>query len=362
MSHQLAKELVSLGHEVDTLTMSYRGSVRYEEQDGVHIYRVPSIRIRKGMCQTHEMLLYDLSAMLFAFKFHRKKKYDICHTHFIIPTGLVALLLKRLTGLPYIITAHGSDIPGHNPIKFSTQHSLIKPIWKAVARDAEMIVSPSNDLKRTIHFTDPSLRVEVISNGFHPEKFTPRENKEHIILMVGRLLKFKGYQYVLQALKDIDTKGYRIFIAGDGTYRPHLERIADELHEDRVSFLGWVHPQKLQELYERSSIFILASECESFGLVLLEAMSAGCAVISTAIETCSEVVGDAAITVQPRDVDGLGRAIASLVSNPERVREMSKKGRERVARYFHWNNIALKYETLLSSIIAETQVLLVKEK
>ncbi len=343
VSHQLARELVGLGHEIDVLTMSYKGSKRYEVIDGVNVFRVPSIRMNKGMCLTHEMAIYDLSALYFALKMIRKKTYDLCHAHFIIPTGVVAFLIKKLTGLPYVLTAHGSDVPGHNPIKFSTQHKFVDPVWNVVASNASHIISPSQNLKDTILNVKDDLDVTIIPNGFYSETFDPYKTKTNIILMVGRLLKFKGYQHVLNAVKDMDLNGFRILIAGDGTYLPNLEAIERLLEPGKVTFLGWMDPKDLKKLYERSKIFILASECESFGLVLLEAMSAGCAVITTNIPTCSEVIGEAGLTVNPGDVQGIREALKTLINDEIEMNKYSTMGIERVTTHFHWKDITKQY-------------------
>lgn len=350
VSHQLAKELVKMEHNVDVLTMSYRNAQSFEQKDGVNIHRVPSIRAQKGMCQPHEMAIYVLSALVFALRLQKKKKYDLCHTHFIIPTGFTAFLLNKISGLPYIITAHGSDVPGHNPLKFSTQHKFLKPLWNVITKNASAIVSPSENLKRTILKAGGALDVTIIPNGFHPEKFNPEKEKEKIILMAGRLLKFKGYQYVLKAVKNMDLKGYKVIIAGDGTYKPYLKEITKEIEPGKVKFLGWVHPDILQRLYEKASIFVLASECESFGLVLLEAMSAGCAVVTTNIETCSEIVDDAGIVVPLHDVEAIKNALSTLIDNKNLMYHLKEKGVKRVKNHYHWRDIAKQYDSILSEV------------
>ena len=57
-------------------------------------------------------------------------RYDVNHTHFIVPTGLLARLLKSWTGLPFVVTIHGSDVPGYNPDRFGLEHRLLGPLWR----------------------------------------------------------------------------------------------------------------------------------------------------------------------------------------------------------------------------------------
>ena len=139
----LSKELVKLGYGVDVITMGFKGLKKYEVVDGINVYRVPCLRSKKEICHTYEMLTYVVSAIPKALQLIRQKKYDINHTHFIIPTGVVSYILKKLTCLRYIITSHGSDVQGYNPDRFKLQHKLIKPLWTRIVANADVIVSPS---------------------------------------------------------------------------------------------------------------------------------------------------------------------------------------------------------------------------
>ena len=116
-----------MGHEVDVVTMRYEGLPKFEVIEGINIYRVPCFRSRKDYCKTYEMASYIFSALPLIFKLVRSRNYDINHTHFIIPTGVLSLLIKKVTGLPYVITSHGSDVPGYNPDRFHNDHTLIRP-------------------------------------------------------------------------------------------------------------------------------------------------------------------------------------------------------------------------------------------
>ena len=146
----LTKELVKLGHEVDLVTMGFRGLPKYEEINGTNIYRVPCFRNRESICSTHEMVSYALSAIPFAVRLVKRKQYEINHTHFILPDGFVSYLLKKMIKLPYIITAHGSDVPGYNPDRFIIDHKILSPLWKKIVYNADQIVCLSESLKSLV--------------------------------------------------------------------------------------------------------------------------------------------------------------------------------------------------------------------
>ena len=95
VTYEIARKYVQLKNQVDVLTMHYKGLPPFEVIDGIRVYRVRCIRKRKEICHTHEMASFILSSLLFLRKFLRNKKYDICHCHFLIPTGILALWIKK---------------------------------------------------------------------------------------------------------------------------------------------------------------------------------------------------------------------------------------------------------------------------
>ncbi len=350
VTKSLSEELVKFGHTVDVVTMGFKGLKEKEEINGVTIYRVPCIRKKQGVCQTHEMLSYCYSAFRFLPKLLSENKYDICHTHFIIPTGIVSYLNKNK--IPYIITSHGSDVPGHNPNRFSLQHKLLKPIWKKVIKNAERVVIPSNYLKKLVLESVNTDNLTVIPNGLdiNSFNFNPSE-KDKKILLVSRLFEFKGFQYFLDAIRDIDID-YEINIVGDGPYKRALIEKSKTV-KTQLNFLGWLDNKSIgyKKLYESSSIFIHPSSAESFGVVLLEAMSSGCAIITTNNSGCSEVVDDAALLIRPMSSDDIRDALINLVNDDKLRNELAFKARRRVEENFTWKIIAKQYVSVYEDVI-----------
>ena len=132
VSYEIAKGYVNLGHKIDVVTMGFKGLPNFENMDGINVYRVKCLRSKKELCHPIEMLSYIISARLFLKKHLRENKYDINHTHFIIPTGLISLWLKKNFGIPYIITSHGSDVPGFNNDRFLFLHRFTKLLLKII--------------------------------------------------------------------------------------------------------------------------------------------------------------------------------------------------------------------------------------
>jgi glycosyltransferase involved in cell wall biosynthesis len=347
VTYNLAKELVRQGHEVDVVTMRYKGLKKVEDSDGIRIYRVRCLRKKQEICYTREMLTYVVSACLFTMKLTRKKNYDVVHCHFIIPTGIVGYLLKKFRGLPYVTTSHGSDIQGYNPERFKLQHKIVSPIWMLVARNASKLIAVSNYLKGLILESADIDNISVIYNGQDTDGEIADKTKNRILLL-SRILERKGFQYFLHAIKDLDLHEWEINIVGDGPYLDELKRIAGELNL-QVRFPGFKKGEELEEFYRRASIFIFPSAREAFPVVLLEALSAGCAIITTDIESCKEVVGDSALFVRPECPDEIRKALEKLLSDSELRCELGKKAIQRVHR-FSWAQIASDYVKVYAEV------------
>lgn len=348
---QLCRLFARRGHEVDVVTMHYKGLPRREKREGVRLERVPALRKHAATCETHEMLSFVLSAWPRVAWRLLRGRYDVVHLHFIIPTGLLAWLATRTARVPYVITPHGSDIPGYNPDRFQSEHRMTTPLLKLILRNAAMIATPSQYLRGLLIDACGPFEVQHIPNGIDVDRFEPRP-KQKRILMTGRLLPRKGFQHVLTALEGI-ADGWEIHIAGDGPLREEMEAQAKRLNLP-VSFHGWVANDSdlLRELYETSAIFCLPSERENASISLLEAMLAGMAVVTSNVTGCPETVGDTGIVVPPTDPEALREALKPLLADETLCAEYGARARQRVLDTFDWEVIGEQYLRELERIAA----------
>ena len=119
------------------------------------------------------------------------------------------------TGPPYIITAHGSDVPGYNPDRFNLIHYAIRIPWRKIVHNSRMVISPSNFLIDLIK-KHINIDVNLIPNGYNfKQDITP--SKKNMILVVARMFERKGIQFFLKAIENLKTD-WKIVIAGDGPY------------------------------------------------------------------------------------------------------------------------------------------------
>ncbi|GAC1647619.1 MAG: glycosyltransferase [Herpetosiphon sp.] len=340
VTEALASHLVAGGHEVDVVTMSYRGLPGFEERAGLRIFRVPTWRRSSVMCSTPEMMTYIIPAMYQSVHLHRQQPYDIIHAHFIIPTSPVGALMRWLCHIPMVITIHGSDVPGYNPDRFKLGHRLLQPVWRWLTRQADAIISPSHYLGDMLRTTS-LVPVTIIPYGYEQSALVPIPKRRQI-LCATRLFPRKGVQYLLQALEGIDLDGWEVVIAGDGPCRETLETEAAKLNLP-VRFVGFVKGQTLETLYAESSVFVFPSVRENFPVVLLEAMNAGCGVIASDISGMPEVVGSAGLLIPPADIPALRAAICLLMADRALLDQLSTAARKRVT-LFDWTAIIAQHE------------------
>ncbi len=341
MCEGLNEALAAAGHEVDVVTSGMKDLPALEERRGVRIHRVRCLRRHRHYSTTPELLTTLVPLYRKALALHRERAYDINHCHFAVPSGIPSRWLQRRTGLPYVITCHGSDIPGYNPDRFQWEHRLIHPVWSRVVRGAAALTCASRFLADLLH-KQLDVDVDIIPYGFDPPAFAdaPREDR---ILTATRMFERKGVQFLVRALPQLDTH-FEVWIAGDGPYLPELERLAEQLGV-AVRFLGQVPHDELMQMYATSKIFVFTSAVENFPMVLLESLSAGCAVVTTDTSGCREVAEDAAVMVPPEDPEALAAALSALVEDEARIAEFGERGRKRVAR-LRWSRVVSEYEAL----------------
>lgn len=350
VSYEIAKRLSETGeYDIDVVTMKYQGLAKYEEVNPhFRIHRVTCLRSKKEICHPWEQLSYLFSAWFKCKDLLKKNIYDICHTHFIIPTGVLAHRLKKKFGLEYVITSHGSDVPGFNTDRFQLLHKFTGPFLRKICREAKHIISPSKYLKNLI-FSHISKEFEdkivVIPNGIDTNKFTPQEKKKYIFSS-GRLLPRKGFQYLIQAVSDEDI-GYEVHIAGDGPMMNELQELAKK-SKTKIVFHGWLNnnEKEYKDLVEQSAIFVLASESESFGMVIAEAMSAECAIITTNTSGAAEVAEGCGLFINTKDALDLKLQLNSLIVNSEKLNELQKMSFAR-SKMYDWSSILKQNKEIL---------------
>lgn len=178
---------------------------------------------------------------------------------------------------------------------------------------------------------------------------------DRVVLFAGRLVYYKGLQYLIEAVRDLDAQ---LFIAGDGPLRPALEKQIRELNlAGKVHILGRVTDTELSELYSLADLFVLPSSepSEAFGIVQLEAMANGLPVVNTNLPSGVPSVslhGVTGLTVPPADSAALREAISSILSDGDLRKKFASNCRQRV-RLFSRPAVLTQIRSVYDDLVAK---------
>jgi len=178
--------------------------------------------------------------------------------------------------------------------------------------------------------------------------------RQPFILAVGKISPRKNLEVVIRALKRLQSSipHHLVTVGGDGWDFQESRNLVNSLGlADRVHFLGYVSDEQLHSLYNKATLFIYPSLFEGFGLTILEAMASGCPVVTSNISSLPEVAGDAALLVDPHNVDGVAVAIETICNDHSYGDELKQKGRER-AKLFSWKNCAKETSAIYDDLIS----------
>ncbi|MCP8309558.1 MAG: glycosyltransferase family 4 protein, partial [archaeon] len=195
-----------------------------------------------------------------------------------------------------------------------------------------------------ISYIPPCVDVDV----FRPEKSNVKEMRglsdNQVILFVGRLVRQKGLEYLIKSLPQIikTVPKAMLVVVGDGPFKAELIRLSQELGVTKhVRFLGTYPYDRIQEVYQMADVVVLPSIptkvwSEQFGYVLIEAMACGKAVVGTRIGAIPEIIIDDVngYLVPPYSSDSLALSISKLLLDPDKAKDMGKRGREMVIKKF----------------------------
>lgn len=178
---------------------------------------------------------------------------------------------------------------------------------------------------------------------------------QRYLLYVGTLQPRKNLERVVQAFGRIcgrpELEDVQLVLAGKKgwLYESLFRQVAAEGMAERVSFPGYIPDEDLPALLSAATAFVFPSLYEGFGIPVLEAGGCGVPVITSNTSSLPEVAGDAALLVDPHDVDAIAEAMYRLVTDPELASELRRRGHENVKR-FSWEKCARETLAVLESV------------
>jgi colanic acid/amylovoran biosynthesis glycosyltransferase len=286
-------------------------------------------------------LAFFPKAVRFAYEMEKQAIQHV-HAHFAYHSAVAALIVHRLTGIPFSFTARGSDVQ-------SDAHMLKE---KVGAADFVISVSEYNkDIILRKCGPGAGRKIRVIHGGVNVDRLSPRTetatNSSLRILCVARFEEVKGHTYLVEACKLLKERGlpFECRLVGDGPLAPQIEhQIQQSGLSDEVLLLGARPYDEVTEQFSSADVVVLATAPTASGKregipnVLKEAMACGLPVVATASGGIPELVDESCgILVSPRDPATIADALQRLYEQPRIRRQMGISGRAKIVREFNLN-------------------------
>lgn len=277
------------------------------------------------------------------------------------------------TRRPYIFTIHDLSFI-HLPQFFSLRDKLVRSLQRipALAREAAHILVPSRATARDVEtaFQITTEQIAVTPLGIDHTRFVPREQpsdrtfraaydlNQPYILSAATVESRKNFETVIEAYDLFRSRGGEalplIIMGKKGFGFEHVKKAAKAaMFADDIRFLGFVPEKHKPALFRGAHAFLFPSFYEGFGLPVLEAMASGVPVITSFTSSLPEIAGEAALFVDPFNVEDLSRALQVLFdqTDGEAVREMLKKRGIERAKLYTWGKTAQKTLAALRSVV-----------
>ncbi|HUF37252.1 MAG TPA: glycosyltransferase family 4 protein [Anaerolineales bacterium] len=354
-SAHIAACMAAGGHEVTVLTSKYRRLPWNETRDGVRIVRAPARRKRLDRSLAYEQISFIFGGLGRAIGLVARDRPDVTLAFFGMPSGAVAMPLRTLFGVPYVVSLRGGDVPGFRPYDFARYHRVSAPLIRQVWRGAGAVVANSRGLRAMAQRFERRVPIETIPNGVDPAAFAPPERDwgEVRLLFVGRVVYQKGLDLLLHALGRLADRPWTLTVAGDGPQRDPLETLAERLGiAGRIRFAGWLQGENLVRAYHAANLFAYPSRHEGMPNAVLEAMASGLPVIATRISGNEELVveGETGLLVESENQQALEGALADLMADGDLRRRLGAAGRARAVERYPWERVTARYLEVLERV------------
>ena len=373
--HDLSKRLIKDGHDVYVVTYK-EGNVPYYENDkGVHVYRVDNYMINPNNFIDWTMQLNFNMISKAAEIINKEGKFDVIHAHDWL-VAYAAKTLKESFEIPLVSTIHATEAGRNSGIYNPEQKYVNDTEWMLTYESSEVIVNSKfmkNDLQRL--FGLPYEKINVVPNGINTTTYNGLEkdydfrrkyamDNEKIILFMGRLVYEKGVQHLISAMPKIleNYNDAKLVIAGKGGMTDNLKAQVEAMGlGDKVCFAGYLNAKQVSKMYKCADVSVFPSTYEPFGIVALEAMLAGIPTVVSDVGGLNEIVehkvdGMKSYAGNP---NSLADSILELLLNPELCDKITKKAKQKVKNEYNWNKIAqdtyFTYEKAICKTVAEKQ-------
>jgi len=226
---------------------------------------------------------------------------------------------------------------------------------RLAAQRSDLIIAVSAFTARQVRdlLKVEQTRIRVVHHGVRPpSKPAPSASREKLILFVGAIQHRKNLVRLVEAFEQV-SNGWKLVLAGSSGFGAEeiLQRIQSSPRSADIEVSGYVAPEHLEELYSHASVFAFPSLDEGFGMPVLEAMSRGVPVLTSNTSALPEVSGDAALLVDPADVDSIAHGLQSLMEDEGLRADLIRKGFEHSSQ-FTWEKAVEKTWQVYRELLA----------
>ncbi|EKD94519.1 MAG: group 1 glycosyl transferase [uncultured bacterium] len=304
------------------------------------------------------------------FKTVYRYKINIINVHWLLPNGLIALIVSKLTKVPYIITVPGTDA------YLVYKNKIFALVAKIISNSSAGIISNSNFLlKRATDLGIKNKPTAVISYPIDIKQFKISEfgidelrtklkitNSNLIVLAIGRLVYKKGFVYLIKAISEIVKKkpNVKLIIGGDGDLKEILRLLVQRLKiVDNVLLVGNISRNEMLTYYNLADIFVAPSIVDKKGnadggpVVSYESMACGKAQIATEILGVSDIIKDGVngYVVKQRNTVELVNALNDLLVSKSKRDKMGIKNRQLIRNGLSKRAIGMQYTRFIKQIL-----------
>jgi glycosyltransferase involved in cell wall biosynthesis len=337
---------MKLLHEVTVITLSYPGLSAEYTVNGTTVLSLGRLR---------PVSLVRLLKRI--YRLHRSKPLDLIHAFWATRPGVAGTLLSRIFRIPLVVTCAGGELVERRDIGYGDWRAILSRGYVRTSfLFASRIVVGSEFQRRLVLVKFPRRAEETlkIPLGIDTRIFVPPHKSDDDgtirILHVASLVPIKNQRLLLDALALLTDLDWHLDIVGDGLEKDHLKLTSDALGiASRIRWHGWVHHSSMPELYQQSDIFVLTSEHEAQGMVVLEAMASGLPVVATAVGIAEELINTC---VPTGDYMAFAEQIAHLAENRSIRLATGLLNRNKALR-FDRSNLVQDLADLYGNVIGE---------
>jgi len=383
--YELEKRLTK-NFEIHILAPHCQGAKKEEIMDGLHIHRFQYFwpaklqrlcyeggilpNLKKYFLAKLQVMPFFISELITLIRIASVKKIEIIHSHWIIPNGLLAAIIKKMFRVKHILTIHAGDLALLDKLPFK------KLLARFIVDNTDQITFVSHFGKNLFvkilgQYKKIDKQSSIIPMGIDTKTFSReinsylRKNKLKVadrknILFIGRLAEKKGVEYLIRAVKIVtqSIKKIKIYIVGEGPLKEKLLNLSKELKIENIAdFTGPKSGKAKMEFFAMADILVVPSIKTEFGdvegipVVLMEGLTSGKAIVASSVGGIPEIITNNinGLLVPEKDFQALAQSIIKVLNN-NKLKASLERGAKKSAGEYDLKIIAGKFNKLYSKL------------